>query len=176
MVLLTDPSKNSRQPNHLRKYRSTERQYLFDVAFGADSSQVWFVSFDVSFDFAQRCPNSTKSPPIFSKYPDNLKKPSNLFNILLQEEVYGRTTKPLVENVLQGYNATVFAYGATGSGKTYTMVGQPNQPGCMARALNDLFEAVDKTEDVVFKVNLIILPLLTLQCNLFHKSTLLVLF
>ena len=75
MVLLTDPSKNSRQPNHLRKYRSTERQYLFDVAFGADSSQVWFGSFDVSFDFAQRCQNSTKSPPIFSKYPDNLKKP-----------------------------------------------------------------------------------------------------
>ena len=108
-----------------------------------------------------------KSPPIFpkiqiskfQKYRDNFKKTSNLFNILLQEEVYGRTTKPLVENVLQGYNATVFAYGATGSGKTYTMVGQPNQPGCMARALNDLFEAVDKTEDVVFKVNSIILPL-----------------
>ncbi len=31
-----------------------------------------------------------------------------------QEEVYEATTKKLVENVLQGYNATVFAYGATG--------------------------------------------------------------
>lgn len=37
----------------------------------------------------------------------------------------------------------MFAYGATGSGKTYTMVGQPNNPGCMARALNDLFAAMD---------------------------------
>ena len=50
----------------------------------------------------------------------------------------------------------MFAYGATGSGKTYTMVGQPNNPGCMARALNDLFAAMDtennKSENI-FKVN-----------------------
>jgi kinesin family protein 18/19 len=31
-----------------------------------------------------------------------------------QEEVYSETTQHLVESVLQGYNATVFAYGATG--------------------------------------------------------------
>ena len=45
--------------------------------------------------------------------------------------------------IFKGFNATVFAYGATGSGKTYTMVGQPNNPGCMARALNDLFATMD---------------------------------
>ena len=45
--------------------------------------------------------------------------------------------------LFKGFNATVFAYGATGSGKTYTMVGQPNNPGCMARALNDLFAAME---------------------------------
>ena len=56
---------------------------------------------------------------------------------------------------LQGYNATVFAYGATGSGKTHTMVGQPNNPGCMARALNDLFSAMDDSNnrsESIFKV------------------------
>jgi kinesin family member 18/19 len=31
-----------------------------------------------------------------------------------QEEVYRETTQHLVESVLEGYNATVFAYGATG--------------------------------------------------------------
>ena len=31
-----------------------------------------------------------------------------------QEEVYNETTKHLVQNVIEGYNATVFAYGATG--------------------------------------------------------------
>ena len=49
-----------------------------------------------------------------------------------QQEVYVKTTQPLIQSVLEGYNATVFAYGATGSGKTYTMVGTPEHPGCMA--------------------------------------------
>ena len=50
----------------------------------------------------------------------------------------------------------MFAYGATGSGKTYTMVGQPNNPGCMARALNDLFAAMDNENnrsENIFKVS-----------------------
>lgn len=45
------------------------------------------------------------------------------------------------------YNATVFAYGATGAGKTHTMVGNRDQPGIMIRALNDLFEAVKDKEN-----------------------------
>ena len=55
----------------------------------------------------------------------------------------------------QGFNATVFAYGATGSGQTYTMVGQPNNPGCMARALNELFGTMDDDKsksETIFKV------------------------
>ncbi|TDG42570.1 hypothetical protein AWZ03_011009 [Drosophila navojoa] len=40
-----------------------------------------------------------------------------------QEQVYKTTTAPLVKDVLNGYNAAVFAYGATGSGKTHTMLG-----------------------------------------------------
>ena len=46
-----------------------------------------------------------------------------------QHDVYNKTTEPLIRSVLEGYNATVFAYGATGSGKTYTMVGTPEHPG-----------------------------------------------
>lgn len=45
----------------------------------------------------------------------------------------------LVQDVLNGYNGTVFAYGATGAGKTFTMVGNPTDPGIMVRALNDIF-------------------------------------
>ncbi|KAF8794072.1 Kinesin-like protein KIF19 like protein [Argiope bruennichi] len=59
------------------------------------------------------------------------------------EEVYEKTTKNLVENVVDGYNGTVFAYGATGSGKTHTMVGVDDDPGIMVRALEDLFKEVD---------------------------------
>ncbi|CAH1956477.1 unnamed protein product [Acanthoscelides obtectus] len=64
-----------------------------------------------------------------------------------QEDVYEVTTSRLVKDVLNGYNATVFAYGPTGAGKTHTMVGDANQPGIMVRALNDLFEVVKDKED-----------------------------
>lgn len=61
-----------------------------------------------------------------------------------QEEVYHYTTEMLLKNVIDGFNATVLAYGATGSGKTYTMVGNGEQPGVMIRSISDLFTLVDK--------------------------------
>lgn len=39
-------------------------------------------------------------------------------------EVYQEVVSPLIEEVLAGYNCTVFAYGQTGTGKTHTMVGE----------------------------------------------------
>ena len=43
-----------------------------------------------------------------------------------QEELFGRCgVLPLLDHVLEGYSATVFAYGPTGSGKTYTVTGRP---------------------------------------------------
>ncbi|XP_054925473.2 kinesin-like protein KIF19 [Dermacentor andersoni] len=57
-----------------------------------------------------------------------------------QEEVYRQVGKPLVENLLQGFNGAVFAYGATGAGKTYTMVGTDKSPGLMVRVFDDIFQ------------------------------------
>jgi len=52
-----------------------------------------------------------------------------------------------VESVLNGYNATVFAYGATGSGKTYTMIGnQIAGPGVMVLTMRDLFHRIHHSE------------------------------
>lgn len=61
-----------------------------------------------------------------------------------QDEVYEKTTKSLVKDILVGFNATVFAYGATGSGKTHTMVGHGGETGIMVRAISDLFDIVSK--------------------------------
>ena len=47
------------------------------------------------------------------------------------EQVYRGTVLPHIAGVLRGTNATVFAYGATGSGKTHTMVGDTRDPGLM---------------------------------------------
>jgi hypothetical protein len=60
-----------------------------------------------------------------------------------QAEIYASTAAPLVEAVFSGAaNATCFCYGATGAGKTFTMLGSPSQPGVMVQALGDLFARV----------------------------------
>ncbi|KAM6121939.1 kinesin-like protein KIF19 [Phoenicopterus ruber ruber] len=62
-----------------------------------------------------------------------------------QEEVYVSTTKSLIGGVISGYNATIFAYGPTGAGKTYTMLGTDCEPGIYIRTLDDLFKALEAT-------------------------------
>lgn len=50
--------------------------------------------------------------------------------------------KPAVEATLSGINSTVFAYGQTGTGKTFTMageIGNPELEGMIPRAVNDIF-------------------------------------
>ncbi|KIX04475.1 uncharacterized protein Z518_05345 [Rhinocladiella mackenziei CBS 650.93] len=61
-----------------------------------------------------------------------------------QGEVYEATTKPLLDSVLDGYNATVFAYGATGCGKTHTITGTVQQPGIIFLTMQELFERVSE--------------------------------
>ncbi|VFV45867.1 kinesin-like protein kif19-like [Lynx pardinus] len=72
-----------------------------------------------------------------------------------QEMVYQATTKSLIEGVISGYNATVFAYGPTGCGKTYTMLGTDREPGIYVRTLNDLFRAIEETSnDMEYEVSM----------------------
>lgn len=40
-----------------------------------------------------------------------------------QRSIYDQAISPIVDEVLEGFNCTVFAYGQTGTGKTYTMEG-----------------------------------------------------
>lgn len=55
-----------------------------------------------------------------------------------QEEVF-RQLEPAVLSCLQGYSVCVFTYGQTGTGKTYSMEGPPEDPGIAPRALQLLF-------------------------------------
>ncbi|XP_004394262.1 PREDICTED: kinesin-like protein KIF19 [Odobenus rosmarus divergens] len=64
-----------------------------------------------------------------------------------QEDVYRATTQHLVEGVVSGYNATVFAYGPSGAGKTYTMLGMDAEPGIYLQTLTDLFRAIEESRD-----------------------------
>ena len=72
-----------------------------------------------------------------------------------QAEVYEATTRNLLDSVLDGYNATVFAYGATGCGKTHTITGTAQQPGVIFLTMQELFERIaDQTEDKVTEISL----------------------
>ncbi|KAJ1976707.1 tubulin-dependent ATPase kip3 [Dimargaris xerosporica] len=63
-----------------------------------------------------------------------------------QQEVYLATTQPLIDAVLHGFNATVFAYGATGCGKTHTISGTPEDPGIIFLTMKELFEKIKAYE------------------------------
>ncbi|KAI9344046.1 P-loop containing nucleoside triphosphate hydrolase protein [Obelidium mucronatum] len=61
-----------------------------------------------------------------------------------QQSVFEATTQPLVSLVLDGFNATVFAYGATGCGKTHTITGSNADPGIIYRTMQSLFTKRDE--------------------------------
>ena len=69
-----------------------------------------------------------------------------------QITVFENSTKFLIDGIVNGYNATVFAYGATGAGKTYTMLGNDNNPGIMPLTLQDLFKKVNLYKDREYKL------------------------
>jgi len=66
-----------------------------------------------------------------------------------QEEVYKRCGKQAVDNVFDGFNSTIIAYGQTGAGKSYTMLGQEDNwdlrlnRGIIPRAARDIFDRID---------------------------------
>eukprot|EP00759_Apiculatamorpha_spiralis_P037528 PhF_6_TR37441/c0_g1_i1/m.55018/K20196/KIF3B; kinesin family member 3B len=66
-------------------------------------------------------------------------------NTFSQRDVYRQEVAPLIDAVMNGYNATVFAYGQSGSGKTHTMTGKIHDPqlqGMMPQAVEHIFKEV----------------------------------
>ncbi|XP_024968259.1 kinesin-like protein KIN-5D [Cynara cardunculus var. scolymus] len=68
-----------------------------------------------------------------------------------QRELYHAAVSPIVFEVLEGYNCTIFAYGQTGTGKTYTMEGGgrkrngefPSDAGVIPRAVRQIFDILE---------------------------------
>ena len=65
-----------------------------------------------------------------------------------QEEVYDTTAAPIVSGVLEGFNGTIFAYGQTGTGKTFSMDGKDGDlRGIMPRAFEHIFDYINANSD-----------------------------
>ncbi|GFY90593.1 P-loop containing nucleoside triphosphate hydrolases superfamily protein [Actinidia rufa] len=65
-----------------------------------------------------------------------------------QDDVFVQTS-PVVTSVLDGYNVCIFAYGQTGTGKTFTMEGTPENRGVNYRALEELFRISSQRSSVM---------------------------
>ncbi|KKZ59878.1 centromeric protein E [[Emmonsia] crescens] len=59
--------------------------------------------------------------------------------------VYDSCAKRLVRRVMEGYHGTVFAYGMTGTGKTFSMQGTATSPGVIPLAITDIFSYIRET-------------------------------
>lgn len=68
------------------------------------------------------------------------------------EDVYKDIAKPIVEAATAGFNGTIFAYGQTSSGKTYTMTGTDESPGIIPLAVLNLFDIIKNVPDRDFLV------------------------
>ena len=60
-------------------------------------------------------------------------------------KVYDASAKRLVRRVMEGYHGTVFAYGMTGTGKTFSMQGTATSPGVIPLAITDIFSFIRET-------------------------------
>ncbi|KAI8016225.1 Kinesin-like protein KIN-5C [Camellia lanceoleosa] len=72
-----------------------------------------------------------------------------------QKDLYDQAVIPIVNEVLEGFNCTIFAYGQTGTGKTYTMEGEckrsksgpngdlPPEAGVIPRAVKQIFDTLE---------------------------------
>ncbi|XP_048406209.1 kinesin-like protein KIF3B [Stegostoma tigrinum] len=72
-----------------------------------------------------------------------------------QVDLYDETFRPLVESVLLGFNGTIFAYGQTGTGKTYTMEGlrtDPERRGVIPNSFEHIFTHISRSQNQQYLV------------------------
>lgn len=66
------------------------------------------------------------------------------------EDVFENLARPVVQAALEGFNATIFAYGQTSSGKTHSMLGSESDPGVTRRSIQRVFHQMIEMQDRQF--------------------------
>ncbi|XP_036405439.1 kinesin-like protein KIF3C isoform X2 [Megalops cyprinoides] len=72
-----------------------------------------------------------------------------------QSDLYDETVRPLIDSVLLGFNGTIFAYGQTGTGKTYTMQGlwmDPEKRGIIPNSFEHIFTHISRSQNQQYLV------------------------
>lgn len=120
-------------------------------------------TFDAVYDWtyvmsAPRNLQNTSSPintiDNFWHYSASTFIPQNTFRTE-QSHMYEGTARGIVDNVIEGYNGTVFAYGQTGTGKTFSMEGiitDEKMRGVIPRSFYQIFQHIEVSTDTEFLV------------------------
>lgn len=106
--------------------RELQRNTLPVVSASTDNREVTVIRNNAS----QTLRNTFKYDNVFTAFSD-------------QQDVFDATLRPVIDDVLSGYESTVLAYGQTGTGKTYTMEGNlesDKEWGVIPRSANDIFK------------------------------------
>ncbi|OMJ79119.1 hypothetical protein SteCoe_20907 [Stentor coeruleus] len=77
-----------------------------------------------------------------------------IFKDAPNEEVFSKTVVELIHPALRGINACVFAYGPTGSGKTYTMLGSQDDPGIAILTIREMFNQIEMDLDKLYDIKI----------------------
>uniref|UniRef100_A0A182YFI4 Uncharacterized protein n=1 Tax=Anopheles stephensi TaxID=30069 RepID=A0A182YFI4_ANOST len=67
-------------------------------------------------------------------------------------ELFDTVCRPVILSALNGINGTIFAYGQTSSGKTYTMIGNDREPGVVPLTAREIFEQITKIKERQFLI------------------------
>ncbi|KAK1429039.1 hypothetical protein QVD17_11238 [Tagetes erecta] len=96
---------------------------------------------------------------ILINFAENKRKLYNFDMVLhpgsTQDEVFSEI-EPVIKSALDGYNVCILAYGQTGTGKTFTMEGNPDCPGVVPRTIEALFkQAADSNHKYLFSFSML---------------------
>ncbi|KAL8245580.1 hypothetical protein R6Q59_011838 [Mikania micrantha] len=99
------------------------------------------------------------SSSILINFAENKRKLYNFDTVLhpgsTQDEVFSEI-EPVIKSALDGYNVCILAYGQTGTGKTFTMEGNPDCPGVVPRTIEALFkQAADSNHTYLFSFSML---------------------
>lgn len=111
-----------------------------------DSTKLHVTDPDMLYDYAGRRERTYDFDSVFKESDNN-------------ELVFSKTVQPLLPSILEGYNATCFAYGMTGSGKTHTMLGDiynssTGEKGLCLQTVEKLFQLMQQQPNKKFIIRI----------------------
>ncbi|KAG6853094.1 hypothetical protein C0991_006927 [Blastosporella zonata] len=94
--------------------------------------------------------NTLKLDPAYAKSATTPSQSFNFDSILSgtpNKPIYTTVARSHVHAAMEGFNAVIFAYGQTASGKTFTLSGNDSEPGIIPRAMRDVFAFIRRTPE-----------------------------